>query len=167
MEIQSWEECDEALRKLAVADLTLKKAQVLRDREVLHAQTRYSTTTSDVVEEREDLAKQVEAWAKAHKREIEAAGRKSTELNFGVIGWRKSSGVLAVRKGWKMPDVMATLREMFQGQALLDSLIRVKQTLNKDLVKGTLTADQLDQAGLRVSAPERFFIETFPEKLEP
>lgn len=164
--VRSWVECDEALRRIALIDVTVKKAEALRDGELVKVQTKFTTATQEVQAEREALAEQVEAFAKTQKKALAKEGRKSMELQFGLVGWRLATPAVKPKAGWKMPEVFAALKTMFDEPMLL-KLIRVREELKKDQAKDLLTAEQMEKAGLRVVSQERFFIEPFTYKATP
>jgi phage host-nuclease inhibitor protein Gam len=162
--VRSWQECDETLRRIALIDVTVKKAEALRDAELVKVKTKFSGATAEVAAERAELAEQVEAFAKTQKKALAKEGRKSIEMHFGRVGWRLATPAVKPKAGWKLPQVFAALKAMFDGPMLL-KLIRVSESLRKDQAKDLLTPEQMEQAGLRVVAPERFFIEPFTHKV--
>jgi phage host-nuclease inhibitor protein Gam len=164
VKVSNWDECNEALRRIALIDLTVKRAAAAKEASMLATENRFKEATQEPIATRAELEGFVEAFARAHRKEIEAGGRKSLALNFGAVGFRMSKPKLALRKGVKWPEVVTAIKAKFA--ALASHLISTKEEPNKEGIKACLTNEQMAEVGVSLKQAEEFFIETFPERVE-
>ena len=165
--MEALRDADEKLRRMAEIDILLADCKAARDAAVLDAETRYSEMAMPLADEQKGLINELERIYKSNRVAIEAKGARSVELIFGRIGYRKSTGLLSCMKGVKWPQVLAQVKERYKdNQAMLLKVIRTKESLIKDALKSQLKPEVLPELGLRVTYPERFFVETFPDRLK-
>jgi phage host-nuclease inhibitor protein Gam len=166
--LRSWDDFDRALREIALIDLQVGKLDATRQEEILAATTTFDVLSQKPLKNRERLADELKAYYKAHRKEAEAGGKKSIDLNFGRAGFRKGGAKLALRKGWKWGDVLKAIKERFDGR-----FVKTKESVDKDALKKAATnaiprlADgDLEAVGVQIKQAEEFFFETYPEKAE-
>ncbi len=133
--VKNLTECDEALRKIALIDLLVSKADTLKTTEQLEAETRFTNATSNELKKRKALADDVEAFYKANRKTLEESGKRSRDLNFGRIGFRKGKPKLMLLKGWKWEKVIETLKGRFTGKPILSAVLTETVKPNKEGIK--------------------------------
>lgn len=165
--MEALRDADEKLRRMAEIDILLADCKAARDAAVLDAETAYSDRANPLADEQKRLINELERIYKSNRAAIEEKGARSVELIFGRIGYRKSTGQLSCMKGVKWPQVLAQLKEHYRdNKEMLLKVIRTKETVIKDALKSQLKPEMLPIFGLKVTYPERFFVETFPDRLK-
>jgi phage host-nuclease inhibitor protein Gam len=160
--LRSWDDFDRALREVALIDLQVGKLDDVRREAVLAATTTFDVLSQKPLKNRERIADELEAYYKAHRKEAEAGGKRSIDLNFGRAGFRKGGPKLALRKGWKWGDVLNALKEQFAAR-----FVNSKESIDKDALKSANLADaEMEALGVKITQKEEFFFETYPEKAE-
>lgn len=163
--IKDWIECDNLLREIGVIDLICEEENSKLDQALLEAKNEHRKATAPLIAKKVALEAELEAFHKARRKEIEQDGKRSRELTFGVIGMRKGKPRLALAKGWKWPAVLAEVKERWAKSDLLKTLVKTKETLNKDGIKSRLDEAELETIGLQIKQGDEFYYETFPEKV--
>jgi phage host-nuclease inhibitor protein Gam len=159
--MHSWSEVEDALKEMACIDAHCQKADAKRRLQLIETEEEYSTTTAKRLAQRAFLANEIQSFYMAHRKEVEAAGKKSRESQFGVIGIKLGNKVLGLVKGWSWAKVAEA---MTNSLAFEDMLTHVPK-INKQQVKAaSATAEELAAIGCRISQKETFFIETYPDK---
>jgi len=164
--LRNWEEFDSTLREIALIDLDVEECDRIRDKEILEARMRHDEKTKPLLAKRAELAGELEAYYKAHRREVEKTGKRSVELRFGRAGMRKGNPRLALMKGWKWEKVLVAIKERWGRTALFQHLVKVRESVNKDGLKAKLGEEELASIGVRIKQSDEFFFETFPDKVK-
>jgi phage host-nuclease inhibitor protein Gam len=146
--IASWDEADEKLRR--IGDLMLKiagyeskaKTDIDTVREAL------SVASTPLQEEIDNLTQSLEAFSANHIDDFGKA--QSRELNFGKLGWRKSTAIAIGKR------TLEFVKEIFGKRAA--QYISVKETVNKETLK-LLTDQELASVKARRENKEVFFVE--------
>jgi len=99
----------------------------------------------------------LQAFAEYNKKTL-FADKRSRDLDYGVIGYRKSSQIKPkVKHTWEM--VLGLLKDMKFGSA-----IRTKEEVNKEEL-ATWPTERLDLVGARRVDKDAFWYETSQEKI--
>lgn len=155
-EIKTWEDADDALHLLGVADIEIARGQAEMAELIASTKADYDERISGLIEARKDLVKALEAFAKAHRKDMPG---KSIALTFGVLGFRQSPP--AVKFVWAVDRVIEALR-----LKKLSTCIRVIEEPNKDTLK-LLDADTLAAVGSKLTGgKDKFFAEPALAKIE-
>lgn len=163
--VTTWEECNQALRDMAEIDQKVAQSALDRDTAKREAQEAYDAETGDDLKLRGELAAAVEKFAKRKRKEICAEGRKSRELNFGEIAFKKGRESLAFMKGYDEAKTLEAIKANLKG-ALKKALVRTKVSLDKTAAK-RLDGETLQTIGLAIAeGEETISIKTFPERLQ-
>ncbi len=107
----------------------------------------------------------LEAFAVSHKKDF--GKKRSRKLNFGVLGWRKSTPIKVITKqSKKNPKTTLELIKKLFTAAMKKSCLRCKETVDKDAL-AKLTDKQLERVGARRDHKEVFFVEpALPEAVD-
>lgn len=154
--LRSIDECTEAMRKLLVATVDLEAIIAERDRAVAALMKEYERQIARLSDTADDLKLQLQNYYMAHLADVERDGRRSIELQYGVMGRRLGNPVLRLlNRTWTWAAVMARLAEVYGTRFL-----RLKDPeLNKDAVKEHIPEDMLREFGLKLEQEERFYVE--------
>ena len=94
-------------------------------------------------------AESIEHFAESHKTDF--GSQKSRKLNFGLVGWRKST-FIKIKK-----TTLSLIKELFTG-AKAKMCIHTKETVNKEAL-AKLTDEQLASVSARREEKDVFFVE--------
>ncbi len=155
--ISDWEEADNFVRD--IGDLRLKINQ---------AEHRAKDSIDEIKAELAEEVKPHQEAIKLYHRSLEifaanhpsGFGRKrSRKLNFGLLGWRKSTSI-SIKK-----NTFELIRAAF-AKAKAKLYIRTKETVDKDAL-AKLTDEQLAAIGARRKEKDVFFVEPeLPEAVD-
>ncbi len=106
----------------------------------------------------EALENGVYAFAEMKKDELFDDKKRSVKLDFGIIGYRRSSEIVT-KKGSTWKSVLSRLREFAFGDA-----IRVKEEPDKEVMKGW-PIERLELVGCEKQERDRFWYEIDEVKL--
>jgi phage host-nuclease inhibitor protein Gam len=158
---RNWEDFNKALRRVALIDLRVAEADQKRQTAILEITKIFEQQTAVALKDRADVIEQLEIFYRAHRKEVEAEGRRSMEFTYGKAGMRKGAPKLTLRKRWNWEKVKDALRLAFADGRFL----RVKEDVDKEAVKAAaLPEEQLAELGLRIVQEEEFWFETYPDR---
>lgn len=161
----SQRECEDAMRRLGLAQIRLERLQGDVDRGVMEAKALFENPIAKAADEAKDLELQLQQYYLAHVEEFEREGRRSVALLYGVMGRRQSPPALKLlNKSWTWAAVLVRLREKFR-----DRFIRMKDPeVDKDAVKAAIAAAEIDgeRFGLKVEQEDVFYAEPDRAKVE-
>ena len=168
MPLRNWNDFNLTLREIALIDLRVAEATTERDQAKLTAEATYNTATAPLVAKREALGAELEQFYRAHRKEVEADGKRSIELDFGRAGMRRGNPTLACLKGWKWERVLQAIKDRFEKKPdRLEQLITTKESINKDGVKSAgFSQEELAAIGVKIKQDEEFFYEPFIENAQ-
>lgn len=156
--LASIEECTAAMRKLLLATLDHERATAERDGYMALAMKQYEKRLQTLTEKRQDLDLQLQNYYMTHLGEVERDGKKSVQLQYGVMGRRFGNPSLRLlNKSWTWTAVLVKLREHF-GKKFL----RLRDPeVDKDKVKTELPEEQLGEYGMKLAQAESFYVDLF------
>jgi phage host-nuclease inhibitor protein Gam len=96
----------------------------------------------------------LEAFATNHPDDF--GKLRSRKLNFGVLGWRKSSFVITCK------ETLSRIKELFS-PSKIKQVVRVKESIDKEAM-AKLTEDELASVSAQREEKDIFFVE--PNKVE-
>jgi len=142
------QEVDQALLEIATLELQMEAIGAAADMEIRNI-TQVAAEEIEPLKNRvANLEAAVEAFAVLNREEILPRGRKSLELNHGVLGFRKSSKV-QVKK-----STLEKLEELG-----LDAAIRIKKTVDREELK-TWSPEKLALVDASLKVSDDFWYET-------
>ncbi|MFA5252786.1 MAG: host-nuclease inhibitor Gam family protein [Phycisphaerae bacterium] len=146
--IASWDEADEKLRR--IGDLMLKIASCESAAKDTIDKAKYDLVQAvmPLQGKIEQLTQSLEAYAANHIDDFGKA--QSRELNFGKLGWRKSTAIAIGKR------TLEFIKEVFGKRAA--QYISVKESVNKETLK-LLTDQELASVKARRENKEVFFVE--------
>ena len=156
-ELQSVEDCTRAMGDLLSAATDIEVLTAERDLAVASASATFETRLDDARTRKADAETALERYYYAHITEIEAAGVKHCQLANGVIGRRMHPPkLMPLNRKWTWKAICAAVR----GAWGLKYFHPAKEPeIDKDLVKASLTDEQLRGVGLKVDSEETFYAE--------
>ncbi len=155
-ELASPRDCEDAMRRLGLAQIRLEGLQASLDRAITAEKGKYEASIGKADAEVKDLELQLQQYYLAHVEELERDGRKSVQLLYGAMGRRLSPPALKLlNRSWTWAAVMAKLRDKFG-----EKFLRLREPeVDKDKVKAELPDGRLKEFGLKVEQDEVFYAE--------
>lgn len=154
----SIDDCNAAMRRIALLDIELEKIQGECDTVITMAKREAEKRAKSKVELKKQLVYDLAAFCEERKGELTAAG-KTVEMLYGRLGWRLSPGELKLakvkgeRRTWG--SVVALVMKVLGGE-----FIRVKHEVKKDEIKAAaFDATKLERAGLVIEQRDEWFYE--------
>jgi phage host-nuclease inhibitor protein Gam len=145
--IKDWQEADRLVRIIGESRASIEKSEAEAKNKIDVIKARLAGDVEGTQKLIETTCRSIEAFALAHKDDFGAA--KSRELNFGIIGWRKST---FITNGKKTLELVKNI----YGKAC--AYIRVKESLDKEAL-ARLTDEKLAEIGARREITDDFFVE--------
>ena len=149
IEVTSWRHADKLVREIAVHQRTIQKLEAIAERKI----EQVKADMADPVKISQDAicscVDSLEAFATISKADFEK--QKSKNLNFGTLGWRKSTSI-RIKK-----NTIALIKQIFS-KAKAAALLRIKESVDKEAL-AKLTDEQLADVGARRKSKEVFFVE--------
>ena len=99
----------------------------------------------------------------AHRDDFK--GQKSRKLNFGTLGWRKSTAIRTTKSTYQIIKNALLNKLVIAGltRAKLNACIRIKESVDKDAL-ARLTDEQLADIKARRDIRDVFFVEPSSQK---
>lgn len=147
--VNNWQEADETIRSVGELQDEICQAQASAKARI----NAIKEALADEVKDRQALidyyTRGLEQFAAEHSDEFRPA--KSKQLNYGKLGWRKSTKV-------RIKKTTLELAKKILPARLRKKLIKVKETVSKDAVR-ELTEEQASAIEARVEEKDVFFVE--------
>ncbi len=147
--VPNWDHTDQYVRR--IGDLTLK---------INHAQATAKDKIDEIKRELADEVKSLQADIQLYTRSVEVFAvihntefgkQRSKKLNYGTIGWRKSTSTI-IKK-----NTLELIKQFFsKAQAAI--YIHTKESVDKDAL-AKLTDEQLAGIGARRKVKDDFFVD--------
>jgi len=147
--IYCWEDADTMVSDIAAARLAIQKAEQRASDSIKIIKSRLADTVKPFQEEIKVDCLSLDAFAVEHESDF--GNKRSRKLNFGTIGWRKSTSI-SVKK-----TTLEKIKEVFS-PAKAKSLLHIKETPNKEAL-AKLTDEQLVRVAARRKVTDDFFVE--------
>jgi len=148
--IKNWEEADLAVKTIGELQAKITELEAATDIVVNQAKADLAATTKPLADTIIANLDAVEHFAEEHKDGFGV--NKSRQLNFGIIGWRKSTAL-------KIANVKKTIeliKEKFASKAKL--YLHLKDTPDKEAL-AKLTDEELASVAARRKSTDDFYVE--------
>ena len=156
--IKDLAQANAALGELGAIDRSLEEITSRMNAVIDQVKQRAEADAAPLKDRSRALAGGLKAFAE-HQKDSILKDRKSVELAFGRIGFRKSTQVKPAPKStWK--QILGRLRELG-----FEAAIRIKEEINKDELH-TWSDERLELVGARRVPKDEFWYEVKAEELE-
>lgn len=157
--LESWDDVNQALATIGDNMRTVEGFEADMQEKIDAAKAEAEAKSRVYIEGIKRLEVQIKEYAEAHRDDME--GRKTKVLNFGSVGFRKSTKITLPKAGAKLAAIIEKLRS--KG---MDDCIRCPSpTVDKETLRKYPTADIVD-AGAGIKVDDVFWYEPDREKLE-
>jgi phage host-nuclease inhibitor protein Gam len=154
----SWEEADEALRQIGEAQRAIEAAEHTMQEAIDLAKEAAAAASLPYRELIRSLEPRLNVFCDLRREDMGA--RKSIELNYGVLGYRKSTKVVLPRGAAKVAEIINKLR----GRGMTDCIITPAARIDKDALKKYPPNDIID-VGASLDVQDTFWYEVKREEL--
>ncbi len=155
--VQHWGYANEFVRR--IGDLTMKitAAEHKAKDDIDEAKAELAKTVKPLQEKIKLYAQSLEVFAVTHKADF--GKKRSKKLNFGLLGWRKSTPINITKK------TLELIKQVFS-KAKAAAYIHFKESVDKEAL-AKLTDEQLASVGARRKEKDVFFVEPdLPEAVD-
>jgi phage host-nuclease inhibitor protein Gam len=159
--LRSIDDCNRAMREIALYEIEIEKIQGECDEAVNTALARAHRLAKPRLERKHALIADLAAYCEEHKDALTVGG-KTVEMLFGRFGWRLSPPALKIAKGFKVDGKKATWEALVAlvKEKLGAAYIQVKETVKRDEIKAAGFDDgELLAAGLAIEQDDEWWYE--------
>lgn len=154
----SWEETDEALRQIGEAQRAIEAEEHKMQAAIDLAKEQAAAASLPYLELIRSLEPRLNAFCDVNRDAMGA--RKSKELNYGILGYRKSTKVVLPRGAAKVAKIINKLR----GRGMTDCIITPAARIDKDALKKYPPNDIID-IGASLDVTDSFWYEVKREEI--
>lgn len=158
--LKSWAEVDTSLKAIAVIQSKVSSEEAVLNDKILKIQESIQPAIERMKSEQIGLERDIQLYCEANKTEFDSS--RSKELNYGVVGFRKSTGALKTMKGMTWEACKNLIKA---SRALRDKFLRIKEDIDKNAILSSgMKADQMAKLGLHIAQEDNFYIEVFSKE---
>jgi len=155
--VPNWLHANEFVRRIGDLTMQITAAEHKAKDDIDEAKAELAETVKPLQEKIKLYAQSLEAFAATHSKEF--GKKRSKKLNFGLLGWRKSTSI-SIKK-----NIVEIIKRVF-AKSQQKFYIRVKETVDKEAL-AKLTDEQLASVGARRKEKDVFFVEPdLPEAVD-
>lgn len=152
--VPNWEHADNFIRRIGELQQKIQAEEAKAKSKIDQVKMNLAKQVKPHQGTIEVYMRSLEAYAISHKDDFKK--QKSRKLNFGVIGWRKSTPINIKKK------TLDLIKQVFS-KAKAAACIRIKESVDKEAL-AKLTDEQLASVGAQRKSKEVFFVE--PDLIE-
>jgi len=149
VQIRDWGHADKLVREIGDCQGAIQKAEEDARKKIESIKAELAVKARPVQDMMTRRIRSLEAFAITHKNDFEK--QKSKQLNFGLLGWRKSTAI-RIKK-----VTLEKIRQVFS-RVKAATFIRTKESIDKEAL-AKLTDEQLTSVGARRESKDVFFVE--------
>lgn len=157
--LNSWQDCDDALRQIGEHERDILAIENVMNEQIAAAKSAAADRARPLKAQVEQLALALKDFAEGHRDDMD--GKKSKALTFGTIGFRKSSKISLPLAKERLAAIIARLRTMGMQECVVSPEPRVdKEALKK------YSADVIAETGAVLIVRDEFGYEVNMEQLK-
>ena len=146
--VKDWQQADELIKQIGELSLQIQQEEKAANDIIIDAKVQLAEDTKPLFKKITVLTDSLEAFAANNIKDFGKA--QSRRLNFGILGWRKSSEI-NVKK-----TTLDLIKKMFGKKA--EQYLHIKETVNKEALESLQDAE-LASVDARRTNKEPFFVE--------
>ena len=147
--VPDWNHADEFVRRIGDLQMQINQAEETAKDNINEIKADLAEKVKPIQETIKLYVRSLEAFAVLHTKEF--GKKRSRKLNFGILGWRKSTSI-SIKK-----NTVEIIKRVF-AKAQQKFYIRVKESVDKEAL-AKLTDEQLASVGARRKEKDVFFVE--------
>jgi len=157
--IDNEQQANQTLAKVGQLNRAVQLLQDDMNEEIDKLKANYKAKVYPLATTIKGLDLQLGAFATNHKKELFADGKKSVEMTHGIIGFRKSTKIMAITKH-TLADIIKKCHEHHRPEG-----IRIKESVNKEYLS-QLGDEALSQLCAKKEVKDVFYYEIKEEDLK-
>lgn len=155
--LSSWAEVDNCLQDIAIQSNKVKEIEADMNSAIINLQEKYQPKLNELNSEIMGIEKNIELFCLDHKEEF--GGKKTKELNYGLVSFRTGTPKLATLKGFTW-DAVKNLVKATKKYAV--QFIRIKEDLDKQgILASGMKNPELAKIGVHIVQEESFGYEVY------
>lgn len=151
--IKDWSEADAMIKRIGDVINQITELEVKANQAIDNVKAELAEKVKPLQESIELHTNSLEAFAVNNQDDFAKA--RSKKLNFGLLGWRKSSSITIGK------NTLDLIKTILKNKSVM--FIRYKESIDKEALK-RLTDEQLASVGARQVTKDMFFVE--PDSVE-
>jgi len=158
--LKDWDEVDSQLKAIATLKTKIMAEESEMNDQMLKVQQKYQPTLDKYNAELIGYERDLQLFCDERKGEFDE--KRSKELNFGLVGFRKGSGALKPKQGFTWEAVKQVISK---SKKFAERFLKTKIDIDKNAI---LTADlkpaELDKMAVQVVVEDNFYYEAYLKK---
>ena len=148
--LESWDDVNQALATIADNQRTVENFEAAMQNKIDEAKAEAEARSRVFIEATKRLERQIKEFAEAHRDDMD--GKKTKTLNFGAVGFRKSTKI----KLPKAPTKLAEIIQLLRSKGMDDCVKTPAPSVDKDALRKYPTQDIVAVgASIEVDAGQR------------
>jgi len=157
--LESWDDVNQALATIADNQRTVENFEAAMQNKIDEAKAEAEARSRVFIEATKRLERQIKEFAEAHRDDMD--GKKTKTLNFGAVGFRKSTKI----KLPKAPTKLAEIIQLLRSKGMDDCVKTPAPSVDKDALRKYPT-QAIVAVGASIEVDDVFWYEPDREKLE-
>ena len=157
--LHSWQECDAALRSIGENLRDIAAIENVMNEQIASAKAAATDKAAPLKEQVAEMELALRDYAQTHRDDMD--GKKSKTLNFGSVGFRKSTRITLPKAPAKVAEIVRQLLE----RGMSDCVKQAEPKIDKGILGKYPPADII-AVGAGVKVLDTFWYEPDREKLE-
>lgn len=133
--LESWDDVNQALATIADNQRTVENFEAAMQNKIDEAKAEAEARSRVFIEATKRLERQIKEFAEAHRDDMD--GKKTKTLNFGAVGFRKSTKI----KLPKAPTKLAEIIQLLRSKGMDDCVKTPAPSVDKDALRKYPTQD--------------------------
>lgn len=156
--LKNWQECDDALRAIGENTRDIAAIRSVMNEEIAAVKAAAADRARPMEEQITELELALREYALTHRDDM--GGLKSRALNFGTVGFRRSTKVSLSSAREKVAAIVARLR----ARGMTECIRQAAPTVDKEALK-KYSAEQIAEIGGTLTVEDEFWYEINEEEL--
>lgn len=159
VELKSWNDVDDSLRRIAELERKIEAANAAMQETIDAAKAETGDQVKPMAGEIKDLERQITLYSDAHREDMGKA--KSKALNYGTVGYRKSTKVVLPRAAAKLVEMIRQLK----AKGMSDCVVQPPETVSKEAL-AKYPPNDIFAVGAGLDVNDAFWYEVDKERVE-
>lgn len=156
---ESWDDVNQALATIGDNQRMVEGFEAEMQEKIDAAKAEAEAKSRIYIEGTKRLERQIRDFAESNRDDMD--GKKTKTLNFGAVGFRKSTKIILP----KAPGKLAEIIKQLVAKGMSDCVKQAEPKIDKDALRKYPTAD-IVEAGAGIKVEDVFWYEPDREKLE-
>lgn len=159
VELKSWGDVDAALRRIAECGRDVELINVDMQAAIDRAKEAAAAQVKPLAAEIKELEAQITLYTEAHREDMGKS--KSKVLNYGTVGYRKSTKIVLPRAGAKLLELIRQLK----ARGMADCVVQPPESISKEAL-AKYPANDIVAVGASLDVQDTFWYEIDRDRIE-